>query len=225
MKSKGLKLTLSGSYRTSNQEVVDFENLTGIIPFCDEDIAYQAAQRRYAKMWLTAARDEDGEKMYPARLDVLRECFMDDCEVIEHDFSFIGKDIREMTAEEIQDLAVAKDLKTVPLFKDGSLRSARAKAYVVYSEIVMGMGLDEEEVERELAKLPPLIVKDAKPIRDTRPKITNEEMISQEQKNTSTLAPRQTMSIDDLKAIAAEKGIVYAPNIGYDALYKKIYNG
>lgn len=224
---KLMKATISGSYRTSTGEYVDFDDVEGFLPFVDEDVAAMHIRGRYAVMWVKAATDSKGEKKYPLRVQNMRQVFIDRLETVEGDnLSFIGKDIKEMGYEELQDLATFKDLRRIPLPKElsgVSLRDMRAKAYVSYVEEVL---MKEAPSEAEMARfgdLPPVFVEGGYR-RDETVKLTNEEVIEREAspRNLGESA-KQSMTIDELKDLARQKHIPFHPNIGFDKLYEKIY--
>lgn len=239
-----LKVTISGSYRTASGEIVDFDGVTGTIPHVDEDLAKMHVRGRYAHPWVKNAKKKDGEKAYEERIDSMRQVFIDHIEEVEGESSFAGKNIKELTFEELQDLATAKDLRRIPLPKDISgvdLREMRAQAYMDYASSVLGLD-DTAKVDQDnpqpveerinpgmegynFAALPDIKL-DGERRRDTSQKITNEEMIRAEQKQTKLgSTPKSTLTLDDLKELAKTKKIPFHPNIGFDALYDKLYKG
>jgi hypothetical protein len=227
--TKLLQVTISGSYRNSKKENIDFENVTGVIPFIDHDLAMMHVRDRYAHVWIKAATNADGSKKYPERVEDTRQVFIDDIKEIEGDqLSFVGKDIKDMSFEEMQDLATANDLRTVPLPKEisgVSLREMRIYAYDAYSMRFFKHDIGKDKEGFNFASLPPLVV-GGTVSRDVSGKITNEEILEQEQKAApvgSTL--RTTMSMDDLKGIAKMKNISYPVDISFDALYSLLYGG
>jgi hypothetical protein len=127
---KAWEITISGSYKNDNNEVVNYEGIKGIIPLCPEDQLMFYAQR-YEKMWIAA------DERYPVRYNKRHQTFVDDMKKISHEFSYIGKDISEMTWEELQDLACAKGLNAIPHFQVGSLRSQRETAYREYAAKIL----------------------------------------------------------------------------------------
>lgn len=222
---KALKVTVSGSYRTANKEVVDFENVTGVIPAVDEELAEMHVRSRYALTWVKNAVDEKKEKLYKPRIARMRQVFVDDIEEVQADFSFVNKDIKEMSYEELQDLATLKDLRRIPLPKESSgisLREMREIAYLQYAKEILRKDYGDKDQDFDYANEPPLIVEGGAR-KDKSKKITNEEMIEQEQQNSSLSAPKNTLTLDDLKGIAKQKGISHSNNIGFDALYAKLY--
>ena len=52
-----LKVTVSGEYRTSNGkegDIVEFENVVGIMPDCNEDWVLSHVKNRYLARWIKA---------------------------------------------------------------------------------------------------------------------------------------------------------------------------
>lgn len=218
---KMLEITISGSYKTAQKDIVDFENVKGVIPFCDEDIAAMHTRARYAPRWIKEAKGPDGKPLYPDRIQRVREVHIDDIKETTGKLSFVGKDIKELTMEELQDLATAKDLRRIPLHKASDLRNTRVMAYVDYSEkILKSEPIKYQEPDFNFAKLPSIIL-DGEVHRDKTVKLTNDEVID-EQVN-SALFQKTTLKLEDLKAIAKQKNIPFHPNIGFDTLYGKIY--
>lgn len=223
-KIKAYKVTISGSYKGHDHKVFDFRDIKGLIPFNRPDIAKQHLMRRIAPMWIF----QDPIK-YKERLTLIRtvDCHdeLENCVVMvdSSTFSYIGKDIKEMTHEELQYLALANDLKEVPLFNKTSLKQTQEIAYVEYSKKVLGKFLDRKKEGFNFFKLKPLIV-DAEVHQDNTKKITNEEIIEREQNITdASSSVDSSLTLDDLKEIADEKGIAYHSTIGRNALYKKLY--
>ena len=211
---KALKVKLSGSYRKAKREIVDFEGIEGIVPFCDPDVAYMHIRKRYVPMWIA------GKKEFTDRLSSVREVHVDEMEEIEHSFSYVGKDIKEMTFEELQDLATAFDLREIPLWKKTSLVHTRTIAYAAYSKKVLNAEVDYQGEGFSLANVPSVVVKEGNR-REKTGKVTNEDIINAEMSSPSV--PKHTMDLDDLKKIADQRGIEYHPNIGFDKLYERLY--
>lgn len=211
---KALKVTVSGSYRKSRNEIVDFEGISGVVPSVDPDVAYMHVRARYVPMWVSAS-DELKD-----RLSTVREVHIDTMEEAEHKFSYVGKDIREMTFEELQDVATAFDLREIPLWKKTSIVHARAVAYAAYAKKLKGTEVDYRADGFSLADMPALVVEEGRR-REMTGKVSNEDVIRSEQQSPSV--PRHTMSLDDLKKIADGRGIEYHPNIGFDKLYERLY--
>lgn len=201
------KVTISGSYRTADRKIIDYSNLTGLVPDCEDDVLDSVVQNRYAKIWL------EKDDKYKERVTGIRECYIDKVEDVDGTPSFIGRDIKEMSFEELQDLATVKGLRSIPLYKAGSLRDAQMKAYKIYSKAVLGYEVDDETRFMEL----PAVIVDGKVRTDRTMPDSNEKVLEVEQK-------RSALTLDDLKKIAKSKGITFHPNIKYDALYAKIYN-
>ncbi len=220
--TKALKVTISGSYRSADKEVFDFNKVTGIIPYQDEDIAFMHIKDRYAAMWIS------NDERFKHRVYSMREVFIDSMEEVDHEFSYIGKDIREMNIEELQDLATAQDLREIPLWRKGSVRHAQNVAYAEYGTKVLNRkGLDHRK-GLNVAKLPPIIITEGVR-RDKTKKFTNEQVIAgfQQTEDAGTEDGVEgadgALTLDDLKEIAESQGIKFHPGIGFDTLYKKVY--
>jgi len=227
---KALKLTISGSYRNAKHEAIDFENVTGIVPVVEHDLAVYHMQSRYALRWIKAALTSDGDKMYPERVDDMRQTFTDNFEEVDVTLSFLGKNIKDMTADELQDLAAYKDLRTIPLPQEVSgvsLRELRVAAYAAYSDAFNGTSLMKEKDQEgfNYATLPALVIA-GEARRDPTVKLTNEEVLELEQKRMDVSStPKSNMTIDDLRKVAKQKNIQVSANMGFDDLYTKIYGG
>lgn len=214
-KQKLLEATISGTYRTADRKVVPFKNIKITLPFCDHDVAQMHLKGRYASLAIS------NDERFKERVNSIREVFVDELVEVEGDaLSYVGKDICQMTFEELQDLATAKDLRLIPNTRSGRIQEARNRAYAAYSTHVLGKVLDHRAEGFDATKLKAIIV-DSKPRRELSRRLTNEEVISQEQANT-TMGKSQ-LTLDDLKDLMKEKGIPFHPNIGYDAAYKKLY--
>ena len=221
MKAKAWKVTISGGYKTdgANKETVDYIGLEGIIPYVDEDIAKQNVIARYARMWIV------NSPKYPKRPYSGRPVvYIDKMEEIEHDFSFLGKDIRQMDAFELQDLACAYDLRRVPLFQTTDLRTMQTVAYTDYNNMILGnFILDDKEEGYNIMDYEPIVV-DGKNIGI---RLHDVSMIDPADIGNSLDAQKPpkkgSISIDDLKKIADKHSIKYNPNVSYNVLYEKIY--
>lgn len=214
---KALKVTISGSYKAHEDKIIDFSNVSGVIPYQEEEIASMHIRRRYAAMWITK------DPKYKEHMELTRETFIDDMVECEADFSFVGKDIREMSFEELQDLATAKDLRLVPLYKKTSERQARMVAYADYSEHVLKEKVNYKEAGFNLMKQPPIIVNDSAWRKDTTKKFTNDEMLDQEAAQMAGKLPKTTLSREELEILAKQRNITFHGNISDEKLYEKIY--
>lgn len=213
---KAYKVTISGCYHAAGEKIIDFSGVTGTIPFQDEEIATMHIRKRYARMWIM------NNPKYHDRIKRMREVYVDSMEETEANFSFVGKDIKVMTQEELQDLATAKDLRLIPLYKTGSEREARIKAYAAYSEEVLKEKVPYKEVGFNLMKQPPLIVNDSAWRKDTTKKLTNDEVLNGEA-DLNKSAPKTNLNRTELEQIAKAQNINFHPNISDEKLYARIY--
>lgn len=243
--SKTLKVTISGSYRSANRQIESFDGVTGLMPVLEEDKVNQMATRRYAKIWVSQEKNKEGEPKYK-HISNIRQVFIDSIEDNEEKpnavLSYIGKDIMEMNFEELQDLAAANDLSGVPLYKVGSLVTARRIAFSEYAIKVLQL---EEYAREDKAekfnlydhrtsgfnpkKFEPIIADDKIRRLDDK-KRSIEEGIDAELQPVrrkggkpvdEPATPRMTFT--QLKAIATQRNIDFNKGISYENLYKKIY--
>ena len=248
MTSKTLKVTISGSYRSANRQIESFDGVVGLMPRLDEDKVNQMAIRRYAKVWVGQEKNKDGEPKYK-HIANIRQVFVDSIEDNEENpkaqLSYVGKDIMDMNFEELQDLAAANDLSGIPLYKTGSLITARRIAFSEYAIKVLQLeeyALTDKAEKFNLYdhrtsgfnphKFEPIIADDK--IRRTDDKKRSiEEAIALEQqqpvrrKGGKPIEPDAAstgrITFDQLKAIATERGIGFNKGISFDVLYKKVY--
>ena len=249
MASKTLKVTISGSFKASDNDIESFENVTGIIPALETEPdgrdkiskAHQMVIRRYAQIWVAQAKKKgpdgkptDERKYKPVQR--IRRVFVDSIEDNDERpndvLGYVGKDIMAMNAEDLQDFAAANDLSAVPLYKTNDLVSTRRVAWSEYARKVLGlvgpeyMWTDENFNPNNHQ---PIIADDkirrykghVAPIEET----IDREMVagSKKAKEHKNEPSGSLLTLPQLKAIADEKKISYNKNIGFDQLYKKVY--
>lgn len=212
--------------------------------------AEQMIIRRYAKIWIGQARKKDAhgnvidEPKYK-RVEKVRQVFIDsieDNEDPEAILSYVNKNVMDMNAEELQDFAAANDLSGIPLFKVNSLAHARRVAWSEYCIKVLKLedySPEDKEQKQNLYdfrtngfnpnKYEPVIA-DAEIRTHDGYVATIEETIDRENiamqgkaKAVVNDTSKSRLSLQQLKDIADSKGIKYNPNIGYEQLYKRIY--
>lgn len=246
--SKTLKVTISGSYRSANRQIESFDGVVGLMPNLEEDKVNQMAIRRYARIWVSQEKNKDGDPKYK-HISNIRQVFVDSVDDNEEKpnavLSYVGKDIMEMNFEELQDLAAANDLNGVPLYKIGSLVTARRIAFSEYAIKVLQLEeylptdkpqkfnlYDHRTSGFNPKKFEPVIADD-KIRRQDEKKRSMEEGIEAEAQNVRKKGGKvvddapgtsgSRMTFDQLKAIATERGVAYNKGISYDVLHKKIY--
>ncbi len=166
---------------------------------------------------------DDGKPKYPERIAKIRQVFVDDVEMSFGKLSFVGKDIKELSNEEMQELAVAKDLRGVPLPNSSlSRREMLTLVYVAYAEKVLKKKIKHTEEGFNFTRLPSIIL-DAKTRIDKTQKITSEEIIEREQSESSTDDPRERFTMEELKEVAAQKNIEYPEGITHKDLYNMLF--
>ncbi|MEE9356574.1 MAG: hypothetical protein V3U75_13370 [Methylococcaceae bacterium] len=212
---KAWKITISGSYRTSKKEYIDFQEVVGTIPETpSEEYALAMVRKRYAVMWVSK------DPKYKERVVTLREAFIDKIEKVDAEFSFLGKEIRDLTYEELQDLATFKGLRAIPLYKKGGLRQAQIIAYAAFSEKVLGIEVDYKEVGFVFMDQPKIFV-DSGTEFNIVAGMTNDEVLEQEQANTST--QKTVLDRAQLEKIAHDRDITFNKAISDEKLHAKIF--
>lgn len=224
-KAKFYEFTTSGSYINSRKEIFDFDNVKVLVPFTElQEVAEMHLQSRYMP---EAIRTD--ERYAENRFHKLRQTHIDDVKTVEAEMSFIGKNLKELDDKELQDLATAKDLRSIPLPKRQSgmsIRDMRVRAYIAYKEKILKQPVsreDREDIERDFAKLPAIII-DAAVRTDKSAKVSNEEIIEGEQKSNSMEDdPSKRFTLDDLMKLADQKKIPYDKNMDKEKLFKFLY--
>ena len=200
-------------------------------PGCDEEngVGSMHLRSRYVERALKKVLDEKGELKYPQRIEKIRQIFVDDCVPTKGWLSFVGKDIKELSIDEMQDLATSKDLRFIPLPNAGlSKRDMLIRTYVAYSDKVLGKTIKHQEANFNYAKLPSIEL-NARPRIETSKKITNEEIIKREQEAQTTEYgekdnPKNRFTIEELKAVADSKNIRYDNGVEFADLYRVLFS-
>lgn len=229
-----LEFTISGTYYNSKKELIDFDKVVGKIPFCDEEngVGSMHVRDRFAAKWVKEAMNRDGEPKYPDRIDRMHQIFIDDVQETTGTLSFVGKNIKDLSIDEMQDLAVAKDIRFIPLPKAGmSKRDMLIRTYVGYAEKVLKKTIKYQEESFNFAKLPDLIL-DGQGRKEISQKLSNEEMIDLEADKMKAPVglgerdnPKARFSKEELCQILDGKKISYDPSSSFDDLYQKAFSG
>lgn len=216
-----LKVTVSGSYYSGTgargKEIVDYEGVVIVIPEIEEHRIQQAVMWRLIQIAISK------DPKFTKRFDTLRHCYIDKVEKVAGKPSIIGKDIKEMTWEELEELAVWKNLRQIPIYKTTDLRFAREKAYLEYSALI-DKKLDPEEEGYNYAALPELVIEDDDKVAIPEKQKTNEEIIAGAQEDTG-LAEDPTFTLKELKALAKKQKIALPANVKYDEAYRLVIGG
>lgn len=208
-----LKVTVSGDYRTSggvHGDLVDFENVVGIMPECPEEWIKSHISNRFIGQWIKA------DSRYPARFNSRRSIYIDKIEKVAGKPSCVGKDIKDLNWVELQELAVLKHLCKIPLIHAVDIRSARETAYLEYSEKILDKKIDINRKGYAFSDLPSLVVV-AEGIAEEEVKQTNEEAIEQAQEETGEF------TLEELKALAKKNGMEIPSKISYAKLYRMVF--
>lgn len=215
-KNNAYKVKISGTFRTGNKEYRDFQDVVGYIPLVDREFAEAMIRRRYAKMWITISGK------YKDRVQSMRSTYIDELEPCQYEFSYVGKDIKDMTYEELQDLATAKDLRAVPLYKAGGLREGHIRAYAAYSKAILQEDIGEKDPGFNFAKLPPMIIDDSV-IRNPEVSMDVDDVIKSEVQGKPAAVAKVEVTRAEMEALAKARKIAFHPAISDAKLYDKIF--
>lgn len=229
-----LQFTISGTYYNSKKELIDFEKVVGKIPFCDEEqgVGSMHVRDRFAAKWVREASKENGNLRYPDRIERMHQIFVDDVQETTGTMSFVGKSLKDLDIDEMQELAVAKDIRFIPLPKAGmSKRDMLIRTYVGYSEKVLKKTVKYQEEDFNFAKLPDIVL-DGQGRKEISQKLTNDEIVDLEADKMKAPVglgerddPKKRFSLDELRAILDGKKVAYDPDSSFDELYQKAFSG
>jgi len=221
-----LRITASGAYYSGagkrGKDIVDFENVVGLIPVIDRERVQQAVMWRMIQIWISKDKRYYGEENIK-RFDLLRVCYIDKIEEVDGKPAIIGKNVKDLDWEGLQDLAVWKNLRKIPNYKTTDLRTARETAYLEYSRL-LGRKIDPDRKGYDYGALPELIIEDDD--RVAAPPVTksNEEVIAEEQENRSA-EEEKTFTLVELRKIAKAKGIKLPSKATLDEAYRIVIKG
>lgn len=229
-KSKVWEVKISGSYRGRDKKYHDFVGIEGVLPYVPEEFMLQLVRKRYAIMWLAKELKDSGN------IKSIREVWIDSQKKGEAVLTYIGKNIAEMTPEELQDVATACDLRVIPVYRSTSLRPMQNIAYAAYAKNVLHLKpkgtsekakldyrllTDHRADGFNLMKNPAIIVGGAMR-RDDSKKVTNDEYLDMEETITKG-NPKTTLTMDELKMLADQKNISYDETTSFDELFEELY--
>lgn len=213
-----LEVTVSGSYRTSGGsegDVVDYDEVKGVMPECDKKMVLSHVVNRYLGKWIAS------DKRYKARFSRHLKTYIMDISTNKDKSGIIGKDIKTLGWFELQDLAVMCNLLAIPSPNKVSLIQAREKAYLEYSEKVLGRKIptdptkDEKARTYSYAKLPALKVREGEAELDG-PKNPDDHI-----KQEFSKSEGEGMTREDLIALAKENHIILPKQ---DLPYEKLFD-
>ena len=141
---KMIKLRVSGSFKTviaSDKDRMNFENVEIVMPYCDEEYYIQHAQRMFPIFVKKVA------KYAKMNYEGLIKLYVDEETEASGKPLCIGKNIKEMTWEELQSMACYFKIREIPLYKSGDLRKARERAYELHEEKVTGRRVFKSDVD------------------------------------------------------------------------------
>ncbi len=137
------KLKVSGYFRTEalDKNSVTFSDLEVIVPHRNEEFFKRDAQR------MLPVYLKQNKKLRDYRYEGFISVYVDDIEDFEGKPLCVGKDIKEMSWEELQSLSCYLNIREIKLYRDGELREAREGAYMHYQKKILGKRVFKHEVE------------------------------------------------------------------------------
>jgi len=200
------KITVSGTYRKHDNSIEDY-TVTGLMPEVDEPYVMPAVQNRYIDLWLKNAGI--------AGVKNVRQTFIDNIEDSQEKASFVGKNVKDLTAIEIQDFAVLKGLMEVPKIQSTSINTLRERAIIAYERTQGNI----YPIDTRLKDLPDVIV-DGDFVQEAIVSLLPEDLaafdrIMQDIENNRA-------KIFDLRSMCKKLGITFSPKDGGNVLIEKI---
>lgn len=212
-----IKYTVSGSYRDQSgpsSDVHDFEDLEIFMPEFHEIGREKQNVMRMLPLAIT------NSSKCKHRFETLNSFYIDKKEVIKDmECPMFEKDIKEMEWEDLQHLAISKNLRTIPLYRQTELRLAREKAYQLFCSEILGISVPEEEF---FGDWPELKVGSQEDAVVTMEPPSNNDVLKAIQKVGLGSEDLTNMTLKELKAYADKKGVAYHPNIGYTKLLERL---
>lgn len=132
---KAFKVLMSGSYKSQEGKLVNYNGIEVTIPTSVEEMAEYLARARYIHMALKQKIKE--------KFDIISEYYIDELKEVEANFSCVGKLITDLNDEELQDFAALHDLRSIPLYKEGSIREAQKAAIIAYAAETQNLTIKE----------------------------------------------------------------------------------
>ena len=200
------KVTVTGTYRKHSGDVEDYE-VVGYCPDVGEDRTLSAVQNRYIDSWLRDAGISG--------IKNVRQTFIEKIEDSDKKLSCAGKEVRELTAVELQDFAVLNDLMEVPKPNAISLKTLQARAIIAY-ERKHG---NNYPVDTQLKDLPEVVVDGVATVEDEII-LTEEDQVFFERVMQDIEANRA--KIFDLRSMCKKLNINFTPKDGTSILVEKI---
>ena len=128
-----IEVEVSGSFKTqpgTDKDRKSFSGLKIVMPNCPSEY-YTAHALRYFPL---AIRED--KKLKEINFEGVIKLFIDSVKEVDGEPSCVGKDVKEMTWEELQSMACVLKLREIPLYQSMNIRTAREKAYETYMKVI-----------------------------------------------------------------------------------------
>jgi len=213
-----LKFKISGVYRTGqahDADKVDFDGVEVLMPKCD-----LANVNSHILYRVGADAIKNDPRYASKRVQVIEQFFFvgkETGEEVQIANPIAGKKLKDLDWLGMQYFAIQYNLREIPLINACSLREAKEKAYKLYYDKILNRDLGEGITYDEL---PPIdIPEEAQVMAKIDAIVSNDDVINATNQNDKA----QEMSLEELKALAKQKGIDFSYNISYAKLYAKVF--
>ena len=153
-----VRLNCSGSFKTqpgTDKDRVSFFGLEIDVPKLSEEHEEHYMPHAMRMFPIAMRKNKD---IKDKNFEGIIKLYIDDVKDAKGQPICAGKDIKEMTWEEIQSLACALRMREIPLHHQGALRDAREKSYEMYQKIikkrrVFKSPLDKKKLRERLERM------------------------------------------------------------------------
>jgi hypothetical protein len=144
------KVRVTGQYITgfgNSEQSIEYD-VTGYMPECSEIYLRSFCFARYLKSWVESEKNKDGERKYPI-INRMRTKIIEHYEKDGEKSKLTGKDILNMSWDELRDFGTRFDIRDTKLKGMCSLKEARERACITYLTQIRKLDLSEfDEYEK-----------------------------------------------------------------------------
>lgn len=163
MENTGMvELTVSGSFKTiagTDKDRYQFSGIKMIVPRCKDGLKEDKMDTyiSFAIRCFPIARQAD-KVLSKVNYEGIIKLFIDDIKPVAGTPLCLGKDIKQMTFEELQHMSCCLLLREIPQMHTGNIRTAREKAYITYMKVIKKKKIiktdaDVRKIEDEIRRL------------------------------------------------------------------------
>lgn len=156
-----IELTVSGSYRTiagTDKDRQQFSGIKLVVPRCRDGLKEDKIDTytSFAVRCFPIARQAD-KALSKINYEGIIKIFVDDVKPVAGVPLCVGKDVKQMSIEELQHMACCLLLREIPQIHSGNIRTAREKAYITYMKVIKKKKIvktdgDVKKIEEEIRR-------------------------------------------------------------------------